>query len=176
MDRRLLRFLLQMSAPLLLLSCASPSSSPQSLRRLEPAELAAIEAARAAPLSLDDIVRRSRAGTDAATLIGEIRRSGTRHALTPADAQRLRGQGVAQEVLDELADAQARWARDEATAAKVRRDTAQAAAEDRARAEAERRQRARSTYYPPYYDPLWPYGYPGRAGYGGFGWGFGIRH
>ena len=44
MDRRLLRFLLQMSAPLLLLSCASPSSPPQSLRRLEPAELAAIEA------------------------------------------------------------------------------------------------------------------------------------
>ncbi len=161
-------------APLLLTACATPSSSPDSLRRLDPAASALLDAARrSGPLSLDDIVRKSREGVGAAALIDEIRRTATHHALTPAETQRLRDQGVAQAVLDELVAAQERWARDEATAAKVRRDTAQAAAEDRARAEEERRRR---TYYgptySPYYDPFWPHGYPsGRFGYGGFGWG-----
>ena len=168
----------------LLVACAAPSSSPQALRRLPPAELAAIEAAqRAGPLSLDDIVRRSREGVAAAALVDEIRRTGTHHALVPADVQRLRGQGVAQEVLDALAEAQSRWARDQATAEKVSRATAQAAAEDRARAEEARRQRAafpyNSPYNSPFYDPMlpygYPYGYPGRFGYGGFGWGVHIR-
>ena len=101
---------------------------------------------------------------------------GTRHALTPAEAQRLREQGVAAEVLDELAAAEARAARDQATADKVRRATEQAAAEDRARAEAERRRRA----YSPYYDPLGPYGRPFYPAYpygypGYFGGGVLIR-
>lgn len=183
MDRQLLQFLVQMTASLLLVSCASPSSSPQAIQRLDPAQLAALEAAhRTVPLSLDDIVRKWRAGIGAAALVEEIRRTGTHLALTPADTQRLREQGVAPEVLAELSAAQERWARDQATAEKVRRDTARAAAEDRA--EAERRRRA---YASPYYDPLWPYGYaypygyPGRIGYGGyggsggFGWGVQIR-
>lgn len=177
MGTRIVRAALQASAALLLISCAAPSSSPQAIQRLDPAELAAIEAARAArPLSLDEIVRRSRAGVGTAALLDEIRRTGTRHALTPAEAQRLREQGVAAEVLDELAAAEARAARDQATADKVRRATEQAAAEDRARAEAERRRRA----YSPYYDPLGPYGRPFYPAYpygypGYFGGGVLIR-
>ena len=80
------------------------------------------------------------------------------------------------DVLDELAAAEARAARDQATADKVRRATEQAAAEDRARAEAERRRRA----YSPYYDPLGPYGRPFYPAYpygypGYFGGGVLIR-
>jgi hypothetical protein len=155
-----------------LAACAAPTASPQAIQRLDPAELAAIDAARAArPLSLDDIVRKSRAGVGTAALLDEIRRTGTRHALTPPELQRLREQGVAREVLDELADAEARALRDQAAADKVRRATEQAAAEDRARADAERRRRA----YPPYYYdpygrpfgyPAYPYGYPGAFGGG----------
>jgi len=176
MLRRCLPISACVAAASLLAACAAPSASPQAVRRLPPAELAAIEAAagRRAPLSLEEIVRRSREGVAAAALIDEIRRTGTRHALAPADVQRLRGQGVAQAVVDELAEGEARRARDQATADKVRRDTAQAEAEDRARAEAERRQRAMYPYGSPYYDPLWPYGYP--PGYPGrFGWGLHLR-
>ena len=58
MGTRIVRAALQASAALLLISCAAPSSSPQAIQRLDPAELAALEAARAArPLSLDEIVR-----------------------------------------------------------------------------------------------------------------------
>ena len=114
-------------------------------------------------------------------LIEDIRSTGTHLAVTPEERARLAGQGVAPAVLDELAAAQARWAQDQATADKVRADTARIEAADRARAEEERRRRAYygptySPYYSPYRDPMWPYGYPGRRGYGGgFGWGVQIR-
>jgi hypothetical protein len=128
-------------------------------------------------LSLDEIVRQSRAGVPTATLLENLKRTGTRQALSPSEAIRLREQGVAPEVLDALTAAQERWARDQATADKVRRDTEQAAALDKAKADAER-YRMQSQ---PYWDPLWPYpyayppGYPGWRGYGGIGWGGRIR-
>lgn len=162
----------------LLGACATPSSAPQAIQRLDPAELARLEAARAdPPLSLDEIVRQSRAGVPTATLLENLKRTGTRQALSPSEAIRLREQGVAPEVLDALTAAQERWARDQATADKVRRDTEQAAALDKAKADAER-YRMQSQ---PYWDPLWPYpyayppGYPGWRGYGGIGWGGRIR-
>lgn len=168
-----------LSIPLLLGACATPSSPPQAIQRLDPAELARLEAARAEPpLSLDEILRQSRAGVPTAALLETLARTGTRHALSPSEAIRLREQGVAPEVLDALTAAQERWARDQATADQVRRDTEQAAALDKAKADAERyRQRATT----PYWDPLWPYpyayppGYPGWRGYGGIGWGGRLR-
>lgn len=163
---------------LLMSACAAPVAPPQSILRLDPAELARIEAARPGrPLSLDEIVRQSRV-VPPPILIETLRSTGTHHALTPSQAIRLREQGVALEVLDELNAAHERWARDQATAEKVRRDTEQAAALDRARAEVER---ARRAYYPPVYSPYsdpfygYPFGYPGRARFGGIGWGIQIR-
>lgn len=163
-----------------LAACATPSSSPQAVQRLDPAELARLEAARPeAPLSLEEVVRQSRAGVPTATLLETLSATGTRHALSPSEAVRLREQGVAPEVLDALAAAQERWARDQATADKVRRDTEQAAALDKAKAEAERYRRQSQPQ--PYWDPFWPYpyayppGYPGWRGYGGIGWGGRIR-
>lgn len=162
----------------LLGACATPSSSPQAIQRLDPAELARLGAARPEPpLSLDEILRQSRAGVPTATLLDTLARTSTRHALSPSEAIRLREQGVAPEVLDAITAAQERWARDQATADKVRRDTEQAAALDKAKADAER-YRMQSQ---PYWDPLWPYpyayppGYPGWRGYGGIGWGGRLR-
>jgi hypothetical protein len=177
MKHRALQFLLP-GVVVLLAACATPVAPPQSILRLDPAELARIDAARPGrPLSLDEIVQQSRV-VPPPILIQTLRSTGTHHALSPSQAIRLREQGVAPEVLDALAEAQERWARDQATAEKVRRDTEQAAALDRARAEAER---ARRAYYPPVYSPYsdpfygYPFGYPGRAGFGGIGWGIQIR-
>lgn len=164
-----------------LAGCAAPRVAP-SADRLSPGELEAVAATRrAGPLTIEQVIQRSRTGEAPAALIEDIRRTGTRLAVTPEERARLAGQGVAPAVLDELAAAQGRWAQDQATADKVRADTARIEAADRARAEEERRRRdyygpAYSPYYSPYRDPMWPYGYPGRRGYGGgFGWGVQIR-
>ncbi|WP_442770902.1 hypothetical protein [Zoogloea ramigera] len=157
------------AASLLQFACATPNASPQAIQRLDPAALAEIERARqpAAPLSLDEVVARSRAGQGSEALIDEIRRTATRHPISPSEAVRLKAQGVAPEVLDALNEAHTRWAQDEAAALK------------RAQADAERYRRSA-----PYADPFWPYrsypfGYPYRhprfAPYGGFGWGIQIR-
>lgn len=169
------------AAALLQFACATPNASPQAIQRLDPAVLAGIESARQAvvPLSLDEVVARARAGQGSAALLDEIRRTGTRHPISPSEALRLKALGVAPEVLDALDEAHARWAQDEAAAQRARRDAEQAAALKRAEADAERYRRS-----VPYADPFWPYrsdpfGYPYRhprlAPYGGFGWGIQIR-
>lgn len=166
---------------LLLAACATPpSADPRAVRRLDPAELSRTDASRPGqqPLSLGEIVRLSREGRPTASLLETLRSTGTAHALSPSEVLRLREQGVAPEVLDALAEAQARRDRDQATADKVRQQTEQAAAVDRARAEAYRRG-AREAY------PAYPYGsiryvdpfgfpYPGPSPYwgrGGVHWG-----
>ena len=118
-----------LAAVLLQSGCAAPHASPEAIQRLDPAALAGIESARqpALPLSLDEVVARSRAGQPGAALIDEIRRTGTRHPISPSEAVRLKAQGVAPEVLDALDEAHQRWARDEAAAARARRDAEQAA-------------------------------------------------
>ena len=165
-------------ALLLLAGCASQPPAPAVIKRLDPAEMARIEAARRTrPFSLDEIVDLTRSGMPTPVLLDQIRVTGTRHALTPAQVAELRQKGVAQEVLDAVTEAQARWAQDQAAAERVRRDTSRAAAEDRARAEAEERARR-------YNDPYrygYPYAYPYAAPYGypaprfGIGWGTQIR-
>jgi len=77
-NRRTLHFLLPAMVPLLLAACVAPSASPQAIQRLEPAEfaarVAAIDAARPAPpLSLDEIVRKWKAGAGSSALVDEIR-------------------------------------------------------------------------------------------------------
>lgn len=177
-SRRFWLFPVLGAGALLLAACATPVSSPQAIQRLDPADLARIDAARPGrPLSLDEIVQQSRF-VPPPILIETLRSTGTHHALTPSEAIRLRERGVAPEVLDALADAHQRWVQDQATAEKVRRDTEQAAALDRARAEAERARRAAyPPVYAPYGDPFYgyPFGYPGRARFGGMGWGIQIR-
>lgn len=158
--------------------CVTPSADPRALRRLDPAELARIEAARPGrPLSLDEVVALARQGRPVAEQLEVLRSTGTRHALTPSEALRLQAQGVAPEVLDALAEAQARWAQDEATADKVRREQAAQAATERARAEAYRRAWRDAewnsslylNYGAPFGSPYYRYGRP--WGPGGLGWG-----
>ena len=181
MAGRNLTFAVAAAVALLQLGCATPNASPQAIQRLDPAALAEIEAARQPlqPLSLEQVVARSRAGQTSAALLDEIRRTGTRHPISPSEAVRLKAQGVAPEVLDALNEAHMRWAQDEAAAQRARRDAEQAAALKRAQADAERYRHS-----VPYADPFWPYrsypfGYPYRnprfAPYGGFGWGIQIR-
>jgi len=180
MAGRNLTFAVAAAAALLQLACAAPNASPQAIQRLDPGALAEIERGRQAvvPLSLDEVVARSRAGQGSVALLEEIHRTGTRHPISPSEAVRLKAQGVAPEVLDALNEAHTRWAQDEAAAQRARRDAEQAAALKRAQAEAERYRRS-----VPYADPFWPYrshpfGYPYRhprfAPYGGFGWGIQI--
>lgn len=170
----------------LLAGCVAPSASPQAVRRLPPEALARLEPPRESrPLSLDEIVQAS-GRTPPSVLIDLLRRSGTHHALSPSQVLRLREQGVAPEVLDEITAAEARRAQDQASAERVRRATEQAAALERARADAAERA------YPNRFDPSWPYaypgyplypGYPGHFGYSPrgpypgprFGWGLGVQ-
>lgn len=163
-------------AGLLLAGCAAPRVAP-SADRLDEGQLdRAVAQSRIVPLTVARIVARSRAGEAPGSLIDDIRSSNTHLALPPETRATLRGQGVAEAVLDELAAAHARWAQDQATAEKVRRDTARIEAADRARAEEARRRRDDYGPYVSPYAPLWPYGYPPYRGYGGgFGWGVHIR-
>ena len=96
-----------------LAGCAAPRVAP-SADRLSPGELEAIAAARrAGPLTIEQIIQRSRTGEAPAALIEDIRRTGTHLAVTPEERARLAGQGVAPAVLDELVAAQARWAQED---------------------------------------------------------------
>ena len=62
------------------------------------------------PLTIEQIIQRSRTGEAPAALIEDIRRTGTRLAVTPEERARLADPGVAPAVLDRLAAAQARRA------------------------------------------------------------------
>ena len=125
-----LRAAVSVAMAALMAACAtSPTADPRAVRRLDPTELQRIDAVRPGrPLSLDDIVRRSREGEPTAVLLDALRTTGTHHALNPSDVLRLRDQGVAPEVLDALAEAQARHDRDQAAADKARQMADQAAA------------------------------------------------
>lgn len=169
------------AASLLQFACHAERLAPGHPAPRPRVALAEIERARqpAAPLSLDEVVACSRVGQGSEALLDEIRRTATRHPISPSEAVRSRLQGVAPEVLDALNEAHTRWAQDEAAAVRARRDAEQAAALKRAQADAERYRRS-----VPYADPFWPYrsypfGYPyrhpRRAPYGGFGWGIQIR-
>ncbi|MDD3354836.1 hypothetical protein [Zoogloea sp.] len=132
-------------------------------------------------MSLDELVRLSRQGRPVGEVLDIVRRTGTHHPLTPSEILRLREQGVAPEVLDELVAAQVRFERDQAAAERVRQAQAQAATVDRARSEAYRRGWEESRWFTPW-GSAWsssvylnfghPFGhsfrYPGR---GGVGWG-----
>lgn len=163
--------------------CATvPPPGQAVIQRLDPADLARIEASRPGrPLTVDEIVARSRDGRPTSVLLDEIKQTGTHFALTPSQAIELREKGVKPEVLDAITSAHALWERDQLTAEQVRRETENKAAIDRARAEAERRA-ARPPYWDPYpypYSiyPRWSIGYgqfhgaPGRWRGGGWGWG-----
>lgn len=160
-------------------ACVTPSADPRAIRRLDPAALAQIEAARPGrPLGLDEVVALSRRGIPLPEQLEILRSTGTRHALTPSAALRLKEQeGVAPEVLDALVEAQERWARDEAAADKVRREQAAQAAAEGARAEAYRRAWRDAEWNSSLYlnyggvfgSPYHRYGRP--WGYGGSGWG-----
>ena len=96
MAGRNLTFAVAAAAALLQLACAAPNASPQAIQRLDPGALAEIERARQAvvPLSLDEVVARSRAGQGSAALLDEIRRTGTRHPISPSEAVRLKAQEI----------------------------------------------------------------------------------
>ena len=92
-------------AGLLLAGCAAPRVAP-SANRLDEGPLdRAVAQSRIAPLTVERVVARSRAGEAPGSLIDDIRSSNTHLALTPEMRATLRGQGVAEAVLDELAAA-----------------------------------------------------------------------
>ena len=151
---------------LLLAGCAAPRVATVPAR-LDPGVAAQQAGPQSEPLSLEQIIARTQAGEGSAALVGEIRRRGTAAAVSPDELRRLRAEGVDEAVVDELLAADVRRLRDQATAEKVRRQTAEVEAADRARAEAERRQAA-----------SYGYGYGAYPYYGSFGWslGYGYRH
>jgi hypothetical protein len=134
---------------------APPQPVAVPVQRLDPAELARIEAAQAAlrPISLDEIVARSRS-TPPEVLIDQIRTTGTHYGLNPSQVLELRQKGVQPVVLDALADAHERWLRDQAAADKHKREVEQADALARAKAEAEAARRRELDAYRRYPDPF----------------------
>lgn len=167
---------------LLLAGCAAPRVATVPAR-LDAVAVAPSAAALSGPISIEQIIAQAQSGATTAAIVAEIRQRGTVAAVSPDDLRRMRGQGVDQAVIDELLAADARRAQDQATADKVRRQTAAIEALDRARAEAEQRRAASYGYgYAPYpYATFgWSLGYGYRNYYprpyrGGFGWGIDYR-
>jgi len=169
-----------LAAVLLQSGCAAPHASPEAIQRLDPAALAGIESARQ-PARPSASTRWSPGPAPGSPAPPSSTRSADRH---PPSDQPVRGgapegPGRGAGGPRRLDEAHQRWARDEAAAARARRDAEQAAALKRAQADAERYRRS-----VPYADPFWPYrsypfGYPYPhprfAPYGGFGWGIQIR-
>lgn len=143
-----------------LLGCAATSAPPDGsgnakIERISPEELARILPKPDPKLSLESIVRLSKAGATPQEVIGRIKETGSRYELSASQAIDLNRQGVSPEVLDYIQSAREQALRDRIADEINQREAARAEQLKR------ERQLQRNGYY---YDPFWP-GYPG---YGGF--------
>ena len=139
----------------LLAGCASsPMQEPQ-IQRISPEELERIMPKPVPNLTLDEIVKMSKAGTPPQTIIDKIKETNSRYDLTPSESLGLSKKGVSPEVLDYIHKAHEQAVRDGFADEINKREKAKLQEQERLRREYQLR-------YQPYYDPFW---------YGGYGFG-----
>lgn len=138
-----------------LLACSSvaPASGSASIARLAPD---APERSQAPPpaITQEELVRMSKAGMKDEAIIGRIRETGSRYALTASQAITLHDQGVNGAVLDYILSAREQELLDRSS------EAINLCEKKSAEALSAERERARSA---PYCDPFW-------QPYPGFGW------
>ncbi|MDP3677643.1 MAG: hypothetical protein Q8R23_00965, partial [Methylotenera sp.] len=97
-------YFLGISFLLVLAGCATSSQQqnmkPPQIDRISEAELARVMPTPVATLSLDDVVRLSKAGNNADQIIEKIKTSNSLYDLTPSQSIALSQQGVDHKVLD----------------------------------------------------------------------------
>lgn len=149
---RMRQHFLLLASPLLLLAGCATTSPPEGprLQRLSAEEAQRIGLTLPKPVTLDEIVAMSRAGTAPDAIIQRMRETASVYRLTPLDISRLQQARVPQAVIDEMT-------------AQQRREEAQLARE---RAEREALAWRRSYWSPwgPDWGSPWGYGYSPRYG------------
>lgn len=159
-----------LSSLLLLLSgCATNGMQEPPIKRISQEELERLTPKPTPNLTLDEIVKLSKAKTPPDEIIAQIKTSNSSYALTPSQAVELSKQGVDPKVLDYIQQAREQVMRD-AYADEINK-------REKAKVEQERRlQREYQMRSYRYYDPWWGYSYGPYYGYRPFyGPGFGHR-
>lgn len=136
---------------LLLGGCATTAVQQPQIDRISPEELERIMPKPAPNLSLDEIVRLSKAGTPPQQIIDQIKATNSRYDLTPSESVDLSKRGVSAEVLDYIHKAHEQAIRDGFADEINKREKEKRQQQERLRREYQWR-------YQPFYDPFW-YGY-----------------
>ena len=164
---------------LLMSGCASTGTQQAQIERITPEELAKILPQPVATVTLDEIVKDSKANKSADEIIAKIKASNSRYELTPAQTLDLNKKGVDTKVLDYIHESN-ELAKQNAVADEInKREKERAAAEKKLKRE---RDAAQNRYYDPFWGPRFggfyggPYGYYGRGFGSRFGWGGGFGY
>ena len=164
---------------LLMSGCASTGTQQAQIERITPEELAKILPQPVATVTLEEIVKDSKANKSADEIIAKIKASNSRYELTPAQTLDLNKKGVDTKVLDYIHESN-ELAKQNAIADEInRREKERAAAEKKLKRE---RDAAQNRYYDPFWGPRFggfyggPYGYYGRGFGSRFGWGGGFGY
>ena len=164
---------------LLMSGCASTGTQQAQIERITPEELAKILPQPVATVTLDEIVKDSKANKSADEIIAKIKASNSRYELTPAQTLDLNKRGVDTKVLDYIHESN-ELAKQNAIADEInKREKERAAAEKKLKRE---RDAAQNRYYDPFWGPRFggfyggPYGYYGRGFGSRFGWGGGFGY
>ena len=164
---------------LLVAGCASTGPQQAKIERITPEELAKILPQPVATVTLEEIVKDSKANKSADEIIAKIKASNSRYELTPAQTLDLSKKGVDTKVLDYIHESN-ELAKQNAVADEInKREKERAAAEKKLKRE---RDAAQNRYYDPFWGPRFggfyggPYGYYGRGFGSRFGWGGGFGY
>jgi len=164
---------------LLMSGCASTGTQQAQIERITPEELAKILPQPVATVTLEEIVKDSKANKSADEIIAKIKASNSRYELTPAQTLDLNKRGVDTKVLDYIHESN-ELAKQNAIADEInKREKERAAAEKKLKRE---RDAAQNRYYDPFWGPRFggfyggPYGYYGRGFGSRFGWGGGFGY
>jgi len=164
---------------LLMSGCASTGTQQAQIERITPEELAKILPQPVATVTLEEIVKDSKANKSADEIIAKIKASNSRYELTPAQTLDLNKKGVDTKVLDYIHESN-ELAKQNAVADEInKREKERAAAEKKLKRE---RDAAQNRYYDPFWGPRFggfyggPYGYYGRGFGSRFGWGGGFGY
>lgn len=163
----------------LMSGCASTGTQQAQIERITPEELAKILPQPVATVTLDEIVKDSKANKSADEIIAKIKVSNSRYELTPAQTLDLNKKGVDTKVLDYIHESN-ELAKQNAIADEInKREKERALAEKKLKRE---RDAAQNRYYDPFWGPRFggfyggPYGYYGRGFGSRFGWGGGFGY
>jgi hypothetical protein len=161
---------LLLSGVMLILSgCATTGVQEPQIKRISQEELERLMPKPTPNLTLDEIVKLSKANTPPEEIIAKIKVSNSTYELTPSQVVDLNKQGVSPKVLDHIQQAREQVMRDAYADEINKREKAKVEQERRMRREYQMR-----SY--PYYDPWWGYSYGPYYGYRPFyGPGFGTR-